>query len=55
MVLDTKKRRELQEAFAKGQTAAATSLATRVGKLTVLQGKTTAKEFLLTSPHLDDR
>jgi|SRR5208282_865977 len=50
MVLDTKRRRELQEAFAKGQTAApASARATRVGKLTVLKGKTTAKEFLLTS------
>jgi hypothetical protein len=49
MVLDTKLRRDLQEAFAKGQTAAA-STRTRVGKLTVLKGKTTAKDFLLTSP-----
>ena len=50
MVLDTKKRRELQEAFAKGKAAAARARAARVGKLTVLKGKTTAKEFLLTSP-----
>lgn len=50
MVLDTKKRRELQEAFAKGKAAATAALAARVGKLTVLKGKTTAKEFLLTSP-----
>jgi predicted component of type VI protein secretion system len=49
MVLDTKLRRDLQEAFAKGQTAAA-STRTHVGKLTVLKGKTTAKDFLLTSP-----
>ena len=49
MVLDTKVRRELQEAFAKGQTAATSAPAARVGKLTVLKGKTTAKEFLLTS------
>lgn len=51
MVLDTKKRRELQEAFAKGKAAAAATLRpARVGKLTVLKGKMTAKEFLLTSP-----
>jgi pSer/pThr/pTyr-binding forkhead associated (FHA) protein len=49
MVLDTKKRRELQEAFAKGKAAAQSALAARVGKLTVLKGKTSAKEFLLTS------
>jgi pSer/pThr/pTyr-binding forkhead associated (FHA) protein len=49
MVLDTKLRRDLQEAFAKGQTAAVTTR-TRVGKLTVLKGKTTGKDFLLTSP-----
>jgi pSer/pThr/pTyr-binding forkhead associated (FHA) protein len=50
MVLDTKKRRELQEAFAKGKTAAASMRATKVGKMTVLKGKMTAKDFLLTSP-----
>ena len=50
MVLDTKKRRELQEAFAKGRTAAATMRSTRVGKLTVLKGKMSAKDYLLTSP-----
>jgi len=49
MVLDTKMRRELQEAFAKGKTAFAGSRAAQVGKLTVLRGKTTEKEFLLTS------
>jgi pSer/pThr/pTyr-binding forkhead associated (FHA) protein len=50
MVLDTKKRRELQEAFAKGKTAAASARPTRVGKLTVLKGKMSAKDYLLTSP-----
>jgi hypothetical protein len=50
MVLDTKKRRELQEAFAKGNAAASAALAARVGKLTVLKGKMSAKEFLLTAP-----
>ena len=50
MVLDTKKRRELQEAFAKGKTAAAPMRSTRVGKLTVLKGKMSAKDYLLTSP-----
>src|SRR5208282_3273209 len=50
MVLDTKRRREMQEAFAKGQTVGSSPApAARVGKLTVLKGKTTAKEFLLTS------
>jgi pSer/pThr/pTyr-binding forkhead associated (FHA) protein len=49
MVLDTKLRRELQEAFEKGQTAAVSASAARVGKLTVLKGKATEKEFLLTS------
>ena len=49
MVLDTKKRRELQEAFARGKAAAAGTIATRMGKLTVLKGKTASKEFLLTS------
>ncbi len=50
MVLDTRMRRELQELFAKGQTAASVERAARLGKLTVLKGKTTEKEFLLTSP-----
>jgi pSer/pThr/pTyr-binding forkhead associated (FHA) protein len=50
MVLDTKKRRELQDAFAKGKTAAANMRPTRVGKLTVLKGKMSAKDYLLTSP-----
>ena len=49
MVLDTKMRRELQEAFAKGKTAFAGSRAAQVGKLTVLKGRTAEKEFLLTS------
>lgn len=49
MILDTKMRRELQEGFAKGQTAASVERAARMGKLTVLKGKTTEKEFLLTS------
>ena len=49
MVLDTKLRRDLQEAFAKGQTAYSSAQATRVGKLIVLKGKTSAKEYLLTS------
>jgi hypothetical protein len=50
MVLDTRKRRELQEAFAKGKTAAASLRPARVGKLTVLKGKMSAKDYLLTSP-----
>ena len=49
MVLDTKKRRDLQEAFAKGKAAATTERAARMGKLTVLKGKTTEKEYVLTS------
>ncbi len=49
MVLDTKVRRELQERLAKGQTAASSARAARLGKLMVLKGKTTEKEFLLTS------
>ncbi len=49
MVLDTKMRRELQDAFEKGHTAATGKHVARVGKLTVLKGKTTDKEFLLTS------
>jgi predicted component of type VI protein secretion system len=49
MILDTAMRRKLQEQFAKGQTAASSEKAARMGKLTVLRGKTTAKEFLLTS------
>jgi predicted component of type VI protein secretion system len=50
MVLDTKMRRELQERFAKGQTAATSERGARVGKLTVLKGNTTKKDYLLTSP-----
>jgi len=50
MVLDTKMRRELQERLAKGQAAASSERAARLGKLTVLKGRTAAKEFLLTSP-----
>jgi pSer/pThr/pTyr-binding forkhead associated (FHA) protein len=49
MILDTKMRRELQEGFAKGQTAASVERAARMGKLTVLKGRTSEKEFLLTS------
>jgi len=49
MILDTKMRRELQARFAAGQAAASSERAARLGKLTVLKGKTTAKEFLLTS------
>ncbi|MBZ5671207.1 MAG: FHA domain-containing protein [Acidobacteriia bacterium] len=48
MILDTKMRRELQERLAKGQ-AASTAPAGRVGKLTVLKGRTVEKELLLTS------
>jgi len=50
VVLDTKMRRELQERFEKGQAAASREQAKRLGKLTVLKGRATAKEFLLTSP-----
>lgn len=50
MVLDTKMRRELQERFAKGQTAASKAQAVRMGKLTVIKGKTSEKEYLLTAP-----
>jgi len=49
MVLDTKTRRELQERLSKAQATTPSARATRLGKLTVLKGKTTAKEFLLTS------
>ncbi|MFZ0964059.1 MAG: FHA domain-containing protein [Terriglobia bacterium] len=49
MILDTKMRRELQEGFAKGQTAASVERAARMGKLTVLKGKAAEKEFLLTA------
>ena len=49
MILDTAMRRKLQEQFAKGQTAASSEKAARMGKLTVLRGKTTSKEYLLTS------
>jgi pSer/pThr/pTyr-binding forkhead associated (FHA) protein len=50
MILDTKLRRELQEKVAAGGGAAKTSEAKKVGKLTVLQGRTTAKEYVLASP-----
>ena len=50
MVLDTKMRRELQERLAKGQVGASTPSVARMGKLTVLKGKTREKEYLLTSP-----
>jgi predicted component of type VI protein secretion system len=49
MVLDTKVRRELQARLAEGLAAASSERAARLGKLTVLRGRTTAKEFLLTS------
>jgi pSer/pThr/pTyr-binding forkhead associated (FHA) protein len=49
MILDTKLRRELQERAAMGQGAASNARAARVGKLTVLKGKTAEKELLLTS------
>jgi pSer/pThr/pTyr-binding forkhead associated (FHA) protein len=49
MVLDTNMRRKLQEHIAKGKAVAASTQAARVGKLTVLEGRTAAKEFLLTS------
>jgi pSer/pThr/pTyr-binding forkhead associated (FHA) protein len=49
MILDTKMRRELQERIAMGQGAAPSARAARVGKLTVLKGKTVGKELLLTS------
>src|SRR5579872_4969623 len=49
MVLDTRKRRELQQAYAQGKTAAASLRPARLGKLTVLKGKMSAKDYLLTS------
>ena len=49
MILDTEMRRKLQARFAAGQAAASSERAARLGKLTVLKGKTTAREFLLTS------
>jgi pSer/pThr/pTyr-binding forkhead associated (FHA) protein len=49
MFLDTKTRRELQERLAMGQGAASSTRAARVGKLTLLKGKTAEKEFVLTS------
>ena len=49
MVLDTEMRRKMQERLALGQAAASSASAKRVGKLTVLKGKTSEKEFLLTS------
>ncbi len=49
IILDTEIRRKMQERLAMGQAAASSASAKRVGKLTVLKGKTTAREFLLTS------
>jgi len=49
MVLDTKMRREIQERLAKSQANPPSARATRLGKLSVLKGKTSAKEFLLTA------
>lgn len=49
MILDTKMRREMQERLAMGQGAASSARAARVGKLTVLKGRTVGKELLLTS------
>lgn len=51
MILDTKLRRELQEKVGVGGAAAkAPEAKKKVGKLTVLRGKTAAKEFVLASP-----
>jgi hypothetical protein len=48
MILDTKRRRELADMLAaKGGAAAATKK--RVGKLVVLRGKTSAREYVLSS------
>lgn len=49
MILDIKSRRELHEKFAPRGEAAKVAVK-KVGKLVVLEGKTTAKEFMLTSP-----
>lgn len=49
MILDTKMRREFQERAAMRQGATLSARAPRVGKLTVLKGKTVEKELLLTS------
>ena len=49
MILDTKLRREVQQKMAAAGTAATAPEAKKVGKLTVLQGKTTAKEYVLAS------
>lgn len=50
MMLDTRRRRELQEkAAGKAPGAAAPEAKKLVGKLTVLNGKTSAKEYLLTA------
>jgi len=51
MILDTKLRREIQQRMAApGAAAAKVAEAKKVGKLIVLQGKTTAKEYVLVSP-----
>jgi pSer/pThr/pTyr-binding forkhead associated (FHA) protein len=49
MILDTKLRREVQQRMAAAGAAAQAPEAKKVGKLTVLQGKTTAKEYVLAS------
>jgi pSer/pThr/pTyr-binding forkhead associated (FHA) protein len=51
MILDTKLRREVQQRMAApGAAPGKVAEAKKVGKLTVVQGKTTAKEYLLASP-----
>lgn len=50
MMLDIKSRRELQEKLTLKGEAAKAAPVKHVGKLVVLEGKTTAKEFVLTSP-----
>ena len=49
MILDTKLRREVQQKMAAAGAAAQAPEKKKVGKLTVLQGKTTAKEYVLAS------
>jgi len=49
MILDTKLRREVQQRMAAAGAAPQAPEAKKVGKLTVLQGKTTAKEYVLAS------
>jgi pSer/pThr/pTyr-binding forkhead associated (FHA) protein len=49
MILDTKLRRDVQQRIAASGAAAQAPEAKKVGKLTVLQGKTTAKEYVLAS------